>query len=78
MWYNEPITLRKKSALDDLRARYGNRLWEASLDVTDSEAVRQVVNRAFSEMGQIDIVAGYGRTLRPNEFLPTASEIRRQ
>jgi NAD(P)-dependent dehydrogenase (short-subunit alcohol dehydrogenase family) len=56
-------TLRKTSALDDLKAKYGGRLWVASLDVTDAAAVREVVDRAFREMGRIDVVvnnAGYG------------------
>ena len=56
-------TLRKPSALDDLRATYGDRLWVASLDVADMEAVRTVVDRAFAEHDRIDVVvnnAGYG------------------
>jgi NAD(P)-dependent dehydrogenase (short-subunit alcohol dehydrogenase family) len=56
-------TLRKAGALDDLKARHGDRLWVASLDVTDTPAVRQVVDRAFDAMGRIDVVvnnAGYG------------------
>jgi len=56
-------TLRKPGALDDLKARYGERLWTASLDVTDTPAIRDVVARAFAELGRIDVVvsnAGYG------------------
>lgn len=49
-------TLRKPDALDDLKAQYGDQLWVAALDVTDSEAVRQVVDRAFSELGHIDVI----------------------
>jgi NAD(P)-dependent dehydrogenase (short-subunit alcohol dehydrogenase family) len=56
-------TLRKADALDDLKARHGDRLWIAGLDVTDTDAVRRVVDRAFAELGCIDVVvnnAGYG------------------
>lgn len=56
-------TLRKVGALDDLKARFGDRLWIAALDVTDGDAVRAVVDRAFAELGRIDVVvsnAGYG------------------
>ncbi len=56
-------TLRKVNVLDDLKARYGDDLWVASLDVTDAEAVRRVVDRAFATMGRIDVVvnnAAYG------------------
>lgn len=56
-------TLRKTAALDDLKARYGDRLWIAALEVTDSAAVRAMVDRAFAELGRIDVVvsnAGYG------------------
>ena len=56
-------TVRKVSALEDLKARYGERLWVAALDVTDTEGVRRVVDQAFAEMGRIDVIvnnAGYG------------------
>lgn len=56
-------TLRRPEALDDLHAQYGERLWTARLDVTDTEQVRQVVADAFKELGTIDTVvnnAGYG------------------
>ena len=49
-------TLRKSGALDDLKARHGDRLWLAALDVTDRAAVRRVVDRAFGELGRIDVV----------------------
>jgi NAD(P)-dependent dehydrogenase (short-subunit alcohol dehydrogenase family) len=55
-------TVRKPNALQDLAAKYGNRLWVAILDVTDSAAVRNVVDRAFAELQRIDVVvsnAGY-------------------
>jgi len=56
-------TLRKTAALEDLKARYGDRLWVAVLDVTDTPAVRRVVDQAFTKMGRIDVIvsnAGYG------------------
>ncbi|WP_420365873.1 SDR family oxidoreductase [Curtobacterium sp. L3-7] len=56
-------TLRRPGALDDLRERFGDRLWVARLDVTDPDEVREVVDRAFAELGSIDVVvnnAGYG------------------
>src|SRR5690349_1641449 len=55
-------TVRKPNALEDLAAQYGERLWVAILDVTDSSAVRRVIDRAFSELARIDVVvsnAGY-------------------
>jgi NAD(P)-dependent dehydrogenase (short-subunit alcohol dehydrogenase family) len=56
-------TLRRPEALDGLRAEYGDRLWTAQLDVTDTERVRRVVDEAFGALGTIDVVvnnAGYG------------------
>src|SRR5471032_422707 len=56
-------TLRKVHALDDLKEQFGERLWVASLDVTNTEAIRQVTSRAFAELGRIDVVvsnAAYG------------------
>jgi NAD(P)-dependent dehydrogenase (short-subunit alcohol dehydrogenase family) len=56
-------TLRKPAVLQTLKARYGEQLWLAQLDVTDAESVRTVVDRAFAELGRIDVVvsnAGYG------------------
>jgi len=55
-------TVRKPDALEDLVAKYGDRLWVGILDVTDAGAVRNVVNRAFAELQRIDVVvsnAGY-------------------
>jgi NAD(P)-dependent dehydrogenase (short-subunit alcohol dehydrogenase family) len=55
-------TLRKPQVLSDLQARYGERLWTAALDVTDTAAIRRVIDRAFNELGHIDVVvsnAGY-------------------
>jgi NAD(P)-dependent dehydrogenase (short-subunit alcohol dehydrogenase family) len=55
-------TLRKPDALSHLKERYGERLWTAALDVNDTSAVRDVIHRAFTELGHIDVVvssAGY-------------------
>jgi NADP-dependent 3-hydroxy acid dehydrogenase YdfG len=55
-------TARKPETLNDLKSRYGDRLWTAQLDVTDTSAVKSVVNRAFEELEQIDVIvnsAGY-------------------
>src|SRR5262249_52908692 len=56
-------TVRKIDAMNDLKAKYDDRLWLAHLDVTDTEEIRQVVNKAFADLGKIDVVvnnAGYG------------------
>lgn len=56
-------TVRKDGSVDDLRAAYGARLWTAHLDVTDVPSVKDVVGRAFTDLGVIDVVvnnAGYG------------------
>jgi NAD(P)-dependent dehydrogenase (short-subunit alcohol dehydrogenase family) len=56
-------TLRKTAALEDLKAQYGDRLWVAALDVTDTPGVRRVVDQAFAKLGRIDVIvnnAGYG------------------
>jgi NAD(P)-dependent dehydrogenase (short-subunit alcohol dehydrogenase family) len=51
------------AAMDDLKARHGDLLWLAELDLTDTPAIRRVVDRAFDELGKIDALvsnAGYG------------------
>ena len=56
-------TARRPETLDELAARYGDRLWRAALDVTDTNALREVVDRAFTDLGRIDVIvsnAGYG------------------
>ncbi len=56
-------TVRRPKVLADLRAEHGARLWIATLDMTDIDAVRATVDRAFRELGRIDVVvsnAGYG------------------
>jgi len=51
-------TLRTPSALAELQQRYPERLWVAQLDVTDHDAIRSVLARAFSELGRIDVIVG--------------------
>lgn len=56
-------TLRRPEQLDDLAARYGDRLWVRALDVTDTGRLRAVVDEAFAVHERIDVVvsnAGYG------------------
>ncbi len=56
-------TVRKMNAMTDLKAEYRELLWLAHLDVTDTPAVREVVDRAFAELGTIEVIvnnAGYG------------------
>jgi NAD(P)-dependent dehydrogenase (short-subunit alcohol dehydrogenase family) len=55
-------TARRPEALDDLKAVHGDRLWTSALDVTDTPSVRAVVDKAFAELGRVDVVvsnAGY-------------------
>lgn len=56
-------TVRNLDAVSDLRKNHGDRLWLARLDLTDTPAIRPVVDKAFAELGRIDVVvnnAGYG------------------
>ncbi|RWN31462.1 SDR family oxidoreductase [Mesorhizobium sp.] len=56
-------TVRKPEALAGLKADYGDRLWIASLDVTDTGAMRRTIDKAFHDLGRIDVIvsnAGYG------------------
>ena len=56
-------TVRQLSALAELKSQYGDRLWVAVLDLTETPAIRRVVDAAFAELGPIDVVvsnAGYG------------------
>lgn len=56
-------TVRDPACVDDLRQAYGPRLGVGILDVTDADAIRQVVPEAFAWAGTIDFIvnnAGYG------------------
>src|ERR1700733_13520240 len=47
-------TVRDLDSMTDLKARHGAALWLAKLDLTDTPAIRRVVDRAFGELGRID------------------------
>lgn len=56
-------TLRTMTALDDVKARHGDRLSLLSMELTDATAVKQAVDAAFAAHGRIAVVvsnAGYG------------------
>ncbi|MDR2400551.1 MAG: SDR family oxidoreductase [Deferribacteraceae bacterium] len=56
-------TVRKPYVLDELQKKYGSRLWQANLDLTDSRAIKQAVSQAAEFFGTIDILvnnAAYG------------------
>jgi NAD(P)-dependent dehydrogenase (short-subunit alcohol dehydrogenase family) len=56
-------TARRPEVLAGLKDEHGDRLWIAQLDVRDTVRVRETVDRAFGELGRIDVVvnnAGYG------------------
>ncbi|HVV25187.1 MAG TPA: SDR family oxidoreductase [Pseudonocardiaceae bacterium] len=57
-------TARDVATLDDLAARYGDRLMPIRLDVTDRAGVFAAVSAAHDRFGRLDIVvnnAGYGQ-----------------
>ncbi|WP_182525146.1 SDR family oxidoreductase [Nocardioides dongkuii] len=56
-------TLRRPDTLAALQDHHGDRLWVRALDVTDTAALRRVVDEAFADLGTIDVAvsnAGYG------------------
>jgi len=56
-------TVRDTGKVKDLLDRYPQTFQAPVLDVTDASAVRDVVDRAFDEVGRVDVVvsnAGYG------------------
>ncbi len=72
-------TSRDPRALADLDAPAGNPLWTGQLDPTDAAAVTNVVDRAFADLGHIDVVvsnAGYGLFGAAEEV--TDEQVRRQ
>jgi NAD(P)-dependent dehydrogenase (short-subunit alcohol dehydrogenase family) len=72
-------TARRPETLNDLAARHSQQLWRARLDVTNTTELRAVVDRAFAELGRVDVVvsnAGYGLFGAPEEL--TDEQIDRQ
>jgi NAD(P)-dependent dehydrogenase (short-subunit alcohol dehydrogenase family) len=56
-------TVRDTGKVADLRAQYPETFRVETLDVTDTAAIRTVVERAFAQLGRIDVIisnAGYG------------------
>jgi NAD(P)-dependent dehydrogenase (short-subunit alcohol dehydrogenase family) len=56
-------TVRDLTSVEDLQQHYGDRLWTARLDLTETAEIRRVVDEAFAAFGTIDVVvsnAGYG------------------
>ena len=56
-------TVRRLDAVADLAARNPDTFQAKMLDVTDTNAVREVVDRTFANVGRIDVIvsnAGYG------------------
>ncbi len=49
-------TARRLGELVGLKAMYSERLWTAALDLSDAGAIRSVVDRAFADLGRIDVV----------------------
>jgi NAD(P)-dependent dehydrogenase (short-subunit alcohol dehydrogenase family) len=70
-------TARTPDRLADLAGKYGDLLWTAALDVTDTGALRAVVERAFADLGRIEVIvsnAGYGTFGAAEEFTDEAIE----
>ena len=56
-------TVRDTSKVTDLIERFPDAFYAEVLDVTDTRAIREVVERSFAQLGRIDVIisnAGYG------------------
>ena len=56
-------TVRDKSKITGLMGRYPNTFYAEVLDVTDTAAIRETVERSFTQLGRVDVIvsnAGYG------------------
>jgi len=72
-------TSRRPTELVDLAAKYGEQRWTAQLDMLDPLGIRQTVQRAFAELGHVDVMfsnAGYLLAGAAEEL--TDSDISRQ
>jgi NAD(P)-dependent dehydrogenase (short-subunit alcohol dehydrogenase family) len=58
-------TVRNLSVMDDLKAKYGDRLWLAELDLSEIASIRGVVDRAWAALDP-DRRRGQQRGLRPD------------
>ena len=64
-------TVRDTGKVADLRERYPETFRAEVLDVTDTAAIQQVVERSFAELGRIEVIisnAGYGLFGAAEEF----------
>ena len=72
-------TVRNLASMDQLSIKFGHNLWLAELDVTDTPGIRRTVDRAFAELGRIDVVvnnAGYAMVSAAEEL--TDEQVLRQ
>ena len=70
-------TVRRPDAVADLVERHPDMFRVEVLDVTDTPAVHEVVDRAFAELGRIDVIvsnAGYGLFGAAEELTDTEAE----